>query len=303
MNQIKFIKQTDSFCPVFRRCVWRVCVECASVGAKLWVQLWSESGEFGRWDGFCWGSVQSELLGYLYFVSTVFTVCFLEGSKPVSEVTQFCVCHACAYGKSFTDSVLSGKAGFLCVPRQIFSQVSCSTKPRSSCRVQRLITSFRVGKSSCVARGGEVSVFDYGSWAVVAELGGGASVARLFHPQQWQIPPRLNCFCAPIMLRSLAARPLLCLLRLGGAGRSQLIVSSNACHLHVCQVKRARAHLRSPRPERRSSFGESAVSSVRRQKEFQRRRMVLFISSSAAFLRSSLQWFVLFSLHVAQLLG
>lgn len=26
MNQIKFIKQTDSFCPVFRRCVWRVCV-------------------------------------------------------------------------------------------------------------------------------------------------------------------------------------------------------------------------------------------------------------------------------------
>ncbi len=76
-------------------------------------------------------------------------------------------------------SEITGRALFLPsswrpwgVLRCIFSQVSCSTKTCSSWCIQPdWLHHFRFGKAP--AWRGEASVFDYGSWAVVAELGGG----------------------------------------------------------------------------------------------------------------------------------
>lgn len=252
MNQIKLIKQSSKrshvasnhsvqlscvFVLCFAwRCVLSVLCFCESWRCEFRVesQLSDENlkcSEFGRWNGFCWSPVQlyvSQSCFITFILCTLFLLCdllcFHESSEAdVRGHAERVFCLSCLHVREVFHKFSALRKSWLplCPETDIFTgflqHKAALLVPRSAS--DRLITSFQVGKSSCVARGGEVSVFDYGSWAVVAELGGGASVARLFHPQQWQIPPRLNCFCAPIMLRgSLAARPLLCLLRLGGAG-------------------------------------------------------------------------------------
>lgn len=211
----------------------------------------------------------------------------------MSGVTRevFSVCRACMHGKSFTNSVLWNyrKSPFPpeqltavgCPKMHIFTGFLLHKDVLLVVHSARLITSFQVWKSSCVARG-EASVFDYGSWAVVAELGGGDSFARALSSPTMADSAPSKLFLRPHYAARLPRRtapPLPPVFGRSGAAHSWLSALIRVIYMCVRWTERERAPLVPLRREKLLSFSEFRLHCEELRGFQRKRRMAVLLIS------------------------